>query len=77
MQLHPGFLGWHWRFGGERETTAKAVRTWTRDGPIFAVGLIYGPRLVRLAAVAEADQDEELARRMSAGVRRRPAPGRV
>ena len=29
MQLHPGDLGWFWRFGAE--ATAAAVRTWTRD----------------------------------------------
>lgn len=30
MQLHPGDLGWFWRLGAE--ATARAVRTWTRDG---------------------------------------------
>ena len=28
FQLHPGDLGWFWRFGAE--TTAAAVRTWSR-----------------------------------------------
>ena len=41
MQLHPGDLGWFWRFGAE--ATAAAVRTWSRDGQILAVGLLDGP----------------------------------
>jgi hypothetical protein len=46
MQLHPGDLGWFWRFGAE--ATAAAVRTWSRDGRILAVGLLDGPQLLRL-----------------------------
>ena len=42
MQLHPGDLGWFWRFGAE--ATAAAVRTWSRDGRILAVGLLDGAR---------------------------------
>ncbi len=30
MQLHPGDMGWYWRFGAE--ATAAAVRTWSQDG---------------------------------------------
>ena len=44
MQLHPGDLGWFWRFGAE--ATAAAVRTWSRDGQILAVGLLDGPEAV-------------------------------
>ena len=29
MQLHPGDLGWNWQFGAE--TTAAAVRAWSRE----------------------------------------------
>lgn len=29
LQLHPGDVGWFWRFGAE--ATAAAVRTWSRD----------------------------------------------
>ncbi len=46
MQLHPGDLGWFWRFGAE--ATAAVVRTWSRDGQILAVGLTDGPKLLRL-----------------------------
>ncbi|SNY61395.1 GNAT family N-acetyltransferase [Paractinoplanes atraurantiacus] len=33
VQLHPGDLGWNWRFG------PPAVRAWTRDGRIVAAGM--------------------------------------
>ncbi|MEV8396208.1 MULTISPECIES: GNAT family N-acetyltransferase [unclassified Streptomyces] len=62
MQLHPGDLGWFWRSGAE--ATAAAVRTWSRDGQILAVGLLDGPGLLRLTIAPEAQQDEELARRL-------------
>ena len=66
MQLHPGDLGWHWRFGAE--ATATAVRTWSREGRILAVGLLDGPELLRLAIAPEAQDDEELAQHMVADV---------
>ncbi|MFE9689595.1 GNAT family N-acetyltransferase [Micromonospora sp. NPDC005806] len=68
MQLHPGDLGWYWRFGAE--ATAAAVRTWRRDGQILAVGLLDSPGLLRLAIAPEAQHDEELAQQMVAGVTR-------
>ena len=66
MQLHPGDLGWYWRFGAE--ATAAAVRTWSRDGQILAVGLLDGPGLLRLAIAPEAQHDDGLARQMVADV---------
>jgi hypothetical protein len=68
MQLHPGDLGWHWRFGAE--ATAAALRTWSRDGQILAVGLLDGPELLRLAIAPDAQHDEELAREMAADASR-------
>lgn len=62
MQLHPGDLGWFWRFGAE--ATAAAVRTWSRDGRILAVGLLDGPDLLRMTIAPGAMQDEELARQL-------------
>ncbi|MBZ6259671.1 GNAT family N-acetyltransferase [Streptomyces olivaceus] len=59
-QLHPGDIGWFRRFGAE--ATAAAVRTWSRDGRILAVGLLDGPRLLRLTTAPDARRDEELAR---------------
>src|SRR3954453_694005 len=57
VQLHPGDLGWFWRFGAE--TTAPAVRTWSRDGQILAVGLLDGATLLRLAIAPDAQRDQE------------------
>jgi hypothetical protein len=62
MQLHPGDLGWFWRFGAE--ATAAAVRTWSRAGQIVAVGLLDGPQLLRLTIAPDAQRDEELAKQL-------------
>lgn len=62
IQLHPGDLGWFWRFGAE--ATAAALRTWSRDGQVVAVGLLDGPSLLRLAVRPGSRDDEELARQL-------------
>ncbi|WP_431914750.1 GNAT family N-acetyltransferase [Nonomuraea jabiensis] len=62
MQLHPGDVGWFWRFGAE--ATAAAVRTWSRDGQILAVGLLDQPDLLRLTIAPDAQRDEELAQQL-------------
>ncbi|WP_394941799.1 GNAT family N-acetyltransferase [Psychromicrobium sp. YIM B11713] len=62
FQLHPGDLGWFWRFGAE--ATAAAVRCWSRAGKILALGLLDGPQLLRLTIAPQAQQDEELAERL-------------
>lgn len=62
MQLHPGDLGWFWRFGAE--ATAAAVRTWRGDGRILAVGLLDGPTVLRLTIAPEALRDRELAQQL-------------
>lgn len=62
VQLHPGDVGWFWRFGAER--TAEATRTWSRAGEVLAVGLLDGAELLRLAFAPEALRDEELARQV-------------
>lgn len=66
IQLHPGDLGWFWRFGAE--ATAAAVRTWRRHGRVLAVGLLDGPALLRLTIAPDARRDEELARHLRADV---------
>lgn len=66
MQLHPGDLGWFWRFG--TEATAAAVRTWSRGGQVLAVGLLDGPELLRLTIAPDAARDEELLRQLVADV---------
>lgn len=66
IQLHPGDIGWSWRFGPE--ATAAAVRTWSRDGAILAVGLLDGQDLLRLGIAPEAQQDRDLAQQLVADV---------
>ena len=56
MQLHPGDLGWRLEFGAE--ATAAAIRTWSRDGHILAVGLPPG-----FPARGASEGGPELARR--------------
>src|SRR4051812_36552325 len=72
VQLHPGDLGWNWRFGAEE--TAAAVRTWSRAGRILAVGLVDSPVLLRLAIAPASGDDDELAGQIAADVPR-PQPG--
>jgi GNAT superfamily N-acetyltransferase len=62
VQLHPGDVGWFWRFGAE--ATAASVRVWSRSGEILAVGLLDGPELLRLTISPDARRDRELAQRM-------------
>jgi GNAT superfamily N-acetyltransferase len=62
-QLHPGDLGWLWRFGAQ--TTADSVRTWSRDGRILAVGMLDSATVLRLAIATGHHRDEELARRLA------------
>jgi ribosomal protein S18 acetylase RimI-like enzyme len=62
VQLHPGDVGWVWRFGAQR--TAEATRTWSRAGQVLAVGLLDGADLLRLAFAPEALRDEELTQRL-------------
>ena len=66
VQLHPGDVGWFWRFGAKR--TAHATRTWGRAGKVLAVGLLDGADLLRLAFAPEAMVDEELARQVAEDV---------
>jgi GNAT superfamily N-acetyltransferase len=62
LQLHPGDLGWNWSFGAE--ATAGAVRTWSRDGQILALGFLDSPELIRLAVAPDARDDTELVGQM-------------
>ncbi|WP_076259151.1 GNAT family N-acetyltransferase [Intrasporangium flavum] len=71
VQLHPGDLGWNQGFGAE--TMAAAVRTWSRDGEVVAVGLLDDPTLIRLAASPTLWDDAELAARLVEDV---STPGR-
>ncbi|PZF85502.1 GNAT family N-acetyltransferase [Jiangella anatolica] len=61
--LHPGDVGWFWRYGAA--ATAAAVRTWSRDGRVLAAGLRDGATLLRLTTAPDARRDEELALRLA------------
>ncbi|MEU4780376.1 GNAT family N-acetyltransferase [Micromonospora sp. NPDC023633] len=72
LHLHPGDLGWHSIRGAE--ATAAAIRMWSRDGEVLAIGLLDGPELVRMAVAPNWRDDEALARRLAADL---DEPGRV
>lgn len=61
-QLHPGDLGWNWSFGAE--AAAAAMRSWSRDGRILAIGFMDSPSLVRLGMAPHARNDSELVNQM-------------
>lgn len=63
LQLHPGDLGWQWRFGAE--ATAAAVRIWSREAEVLAIGFLDEPTLLRLAIAPGSQRDEELAHRLA------------
>ncbi len=63
FQLHPGDLGWSWRFGAD--ATAVAMRTWRRGRHLVAVGELDEHSMVRLAIAPDDQQDEALARQLA------------
>ncbi len=63
LQLHPGDVGWYSTRGAE--ATADALRTWSRDGRLLALGLLDGPSLLRLAVAPEGVHDAELAEQIA------------
>ena len=63
LHLHSGDLGWHSLCGAE--ATAAAIRMWSRDGEVLAIGLLDG-QLVRVAIAPHWRDDEELAHRLAA-----------
>ncbi|ERG65227.1 MULTISPECIES: GNAT family N-acetyltransferase [Agrococcus] len=63
LQLHPGDVGWLWRFGVA--ATAAALRSWRRDGALAAVGMLDG-EVLRVAIDPELQGDAPLARAIAA-----------
>jgi ribosomal protein S18 acetylase RimI-like enzyme len=60
VQLHPGDLGWNWSFGAQE--LADAVRVWTRDGQILAVGMVDDTAgLIRMGIAPSVDGDAAFA----------------
>ncbi|MEJ7832454.1 MAG: GNAT family N-acetyltransferase [Nocardioides sp.] len=66
VQLHPGDLGWQWRFGAD--VLADSLRVWSRDEEIVAIGFVDSDALVdeaaviRMALAPSVDQDDDVAR---------------
>ncbi|GAA2697792.1 GNAT family N-acetyltransferase [Actinoplanes palleronii] len=63
VQLHPGDLGWHWRFG--RRKVAEAVRVWARNGHVLAVGMM-DDGVIRMGIAPGVDEDAAFAARLLA-----------
>ena len=59
VQLHPGDLGWHRRFGAT--TLAETLRVWTVGGTTAAIGFVDEDAVIRMALAPSGDGDEELA----------------
>ncbi|HEX8766855.1 MAG TPA: hypothetical protein VF714_00710, partial [Jatrophihabitans sp.] len=59
VQLHPGDLGWQWRFGAE--VLADSLRVWSRGEEIVAIGLVDGD-VIRMALAPSVDQENDVAR---------------
>lgn len=72
IQLHPGDLGWNWRSGAA--VLATALRTWSRDGTILAVGFLDSADVLRMTVAPDTWREEELARRVVADLAE-PASG--
>ena len=64
MQLHPGDLGWQWRFGADN--VAELVRVWRDRGEIRAVGFLDGEDLLRMAVSPAHQSDSALVSRIVA-----------
>ncbi|MEV4537583.1 GNAT family N-acetyltransferase [Asanoa sp. NPDC049518] len=65
VQLHPGDLGWNWSLGAE--ALARAVRVWSRDGQILAVGMVDDDaRLIRMGIAPSVDDDAAFAAQLLA-----------
>lgn len=66
VQLHPGDLGWQWRFGAD--VLAASLRVWSRGEEIVAIGLVDHDvagddvAVIRMALAPSVDQDEDVAR---------------
>lgn len=67
IQLHPGDLGWYSTNGAD--ATAQALRIWSAGQRILAIGLLDGPRLLRMAVHPELREDERLAGQLANDVK--------
>lgn len=63
LQVHPGDLGWYERFGSD--SLAAALRVWSRDGEVVAVGLLDESALIRMAVSPVVRDDDGVASRIA------------
>ncbi|MCR8670974.1 GNAT family N-acetyltransferase [Agrococcus sp. HG114] len=68
LQLHPGDVGWFRRLGARAAT--DAVRAWSADGRLVAVGLLDGRDLLRATTAPELRRDAALAAAMADDIAR-------
>ncbi|MEP7020895.1 MAG: GNAT family N-acetyltransferase [Pseudonocardiales bacterium] len=66
IQLHPGDLGWYWQFGAN--ALAAALRIWSRDGQLLAIGLLDGADVLRMTVAPQVWHEGELAHQVVADV---------
>lgn len=66
LQLHPGDLGWYWRFGAE--AMAAALRAWSSDGQLAGIGFLDGADVLRMTLAPELRRDDVLASQVLADV---------
>jgi GNAT superfamily N-acetyltransferase len=67
IHLHPGDLGWYSMRGPD--ATARALRAWSRDGELLALGLLDGPDgLLRLTVDPDVRDDELIARQLCSDI---------
>ncbi|HWS35961.1 MAG TPA: GNAT family N-acetyltransferase [Actinoplanes sp.] len=62
MQLHSGDLGWNWSLG--TQTMVDALRVWSRDEEVSAVGMQDAPGLFRMAIAPAVADDDKFAQRV-------------
>lgn len=62
LQLHPGDVGWFWRFGPS--ATLRALTAWKKDEDVVAIGLHDGPTVLRVALRPDAHLDRAIAERI-------------
>lgn len=63
IQLHPGDLGWFSGVGAEK--TAAAIRLWSIEGRIVAIGLLDGPTTLRMAMDPDMLADRRVAEQIA------------
>lgn len=62
VQLHPGDLGWAWRHGAS--AVAGALRVWSDDDVVVAIGFLDGPTVFRMTVAPDRWVDEHAALRV-------------